>query len=90
MRVSTPQGYLLVSTGGLSGRWAGADLTLNGVQLAGLPALLDDDTLGAAQRAALAGLLAAGTMDTLLQLARAWEQVGRKARTQRFQLPIAA
>jgi hypothetical protein len=68
LRVATEQGYLLVSTRGLAGRWAGSNLHLDAAQLAAPHALPDD------QYAALAGLLADGTLRTLLQLAQRWEQ----------------
>jgi hypothetical protein len=45
LQVTTPDGYLLVSTRGLAGSWAGVDLHLNTPQLAALRALVADGTL---------------------------------------------
>lgn len=45
LQVTTADGYLLLSTRGLSGHWAGADLELNAAQLAALRTLVADGTL---------------------------------------------
>lgn len=45
LQVTTAEGYLLLSTRGLSGSWAGVDLHLNTAQLAALRALVQDGTL---------------------------------------------
>jgi hypothetical protein len=45
LQVTTEQGYLLVSTRGLAGSWAGVDLHLNTAQLAALRTLVRDGTL---------------------------------------------
>jgi hypothetical protein len=45
LQVTTTDGYLLISTCGLSGHWAGADLELSAAQLAALRALVADGTL---------------------------------------------
>jgi hypothetical protein len=45
LQVTTADGYLLLSTRGLAGHWAGADLELSAAQLAALRTLVADGTL---------------------------------------------